>query len=24
VKLNNGMEIEFNRNFQVIDMDYDD
>ena len=24
VKLNNGMEIEFNRNFQVIDVDYDD
>ena len=24
VKLNNGMEIEFNRNFQVIDTDYDD
>lgn len=24
VKLNNGMEVEFNRNFQVIDMDYDD
>ena len=24
VKLNNGMEIEFNRNFQVIDMDFDD
>ena len=24
VKINNGMEIEFNRNFQVIDMDYDD
>ena len=24
VKLNNGMEIEFNRNFQVIGMDYDD
>jgi hypothetical protein len=24
VKLNNGMELEFNRNFQVIDMDYDD
>ncbi|MBQ3364022.1 MAG: PepSY-like domain-containing protein [Muribaculaceae bacterium] len=24
VKLNNGMEIEFNRSFQVIDMDYDD
>ena len=24
VKLNNGMEIEFNRNFQVIDVDFDD
>ena len=24
VKLNNGMEVEFNRNFQVIGMDYDD
>ena len=24
VKLNNGMEIEFNRNFQVVDVDYDD
>ena len=24
VKLNNGMEIEFNRNFQVLDVDYDD
>lgn len=24
VKLSNGMEIEFNRNFQVIDVDYDD
>ena len=24
VKLNNGMEIEFNRSFQVIDVDYDD
>ena len=24
VKLNNGMEIEFNRHFQVIDTDYDD
>ncbi len=24
VKLNNGMEIEFNRNYQVIDVDYDD
>ena len=24
VKLNNGMEIEFNHNFQVIDVDYDD
>ena len=24
VKLNNGLEVEFNRNFQVIDMDYDD
>ena len=24
VKLNNGIEIEFNRNFQVIDVDYDD
>ncbi len=24
VKINNGMEIEFNRNFQVIDVDYDD
>ena len=24
VKLNNGMEIEFNRNFQVINVDYDD
>ena len=24
VKLNNGMEVEFNRNFQVIDVDYDD
>ena len=24
VKLNNGLEIEFNRNFQVTDMDYDD
>ena len=24
VKLNNGMEVEFNRSFQVIDMDYDD
>ena len=24
IKLNNGMEIEFNRNFQVIDVDYDD
>ena len=24
VKISNGMEIEFNRNFQVIDVDYDD
>lgn len=24
VKLNNGMELEFNRSFQLIDMDYDD
>jgi len=24
VKLNNGMDIEFNRNFKVIDADYDD
>lgn len=24
VKLNNGIEVEFNRNFQVIDIDYDD
>ena len=24
VKLNNGMEVEFNRNFQVIGVDYDD
>ena len=24
VKVSNGMEIEFNRNFQVIDVDYDD
>jgi len=24
VRINNGMEIEFNRNFQVIDVDYDD
>ena len=24
VKLNNGMEIEFNRNFQVVDVDFDD
>lgn len=24
VKLNNGMEVEFNRSFQVIGMDYDD
>ncbi len=24
VKLNNGMDIEFNRNFKVIDTDYDD
>ena len=24
VKLNNGMEVEFNRNFQVIGMEYDD
>lgn len=24
VKLNNGMEVEFNRNFQVTDVDYDD
>ena len=24
IKLNNGMEVEFNRNFQVIDLDYDD
>ena len=24
VKLNNGLEVEFNRNFQVIDVDYDD
>lgn len=24
VKLNSGMEVEFNRNFQVIDVDYDD
>ncbi len=24
VKLNNGMEIEFNRNYQVIDVDFDD
>ena len=24
VKLNNGMEVEFNRNFQVLDVDYDD
>ena len=24
VKLNNGLEVEFNRSFQVIDMDYDD
>lgn len=24
IKLNDGMEIEFNRNFKVIDVDYDD
>ena len=24
VRLNNGLEVEFNRNFQVIDVDYDD
>ena len=24
VRISNGMEIEFNRNFQVIDVDYDD
>ena len=24
VRINNGLEVEFNRNFQVIDVDYDD